>query len=111
VDWSLRCRDARYTNYCATGAHVLHKSGASTDSAPGPNLLQLYLVCRGQALVTRKHARGLARVVAPLRALAGIVATGLQALLRPAWRPVAAAKWRGFRDGRRRYPPDLEGFL
>lgn len=106
VDWSLRMEAAGYRNYCAGHAFVRHHSGASTAAATGPNLTQLYLVCRGQALLTRKHARGLARLLAPLRALAGITATGLVSLVRPGRRPVARAKLRGFCDGWRRRAPD-----
>jgi GT2 family glycosyltransferase len=105
TDLSLRARKARYRNYCATGVHVLHKSGRSTGSDSGPNLAQLYLVCRGQAIIARKHARGLARVVAPLWMLCSGLAAKARALLSPAYHAEGHAKCQGFRDGFQRRPP------
>jgi hypothetical protein len=105
TDWSLRARAAGYRNYCATAAHVVHLSGRSTGQERGPNLRQLYLVCRGQALITRKQARGLGRVTAPARLLASGLLAIARGLLQPGYRPTACAKVRGLRDGWRRRPP------
>jgi GT2 family glycosyltransferase len=107
VDWCLRACAAGYQNYCATDTYIVHKSGATSTPERGPNLTQLYLVCRGHALLIHRHARGLARLLAPLRALAGIAATMLPAVVRPSRRAEALAKWHGFRDGWLRRPPTL----
>ena len=75
VDLSLRVKQAGFENVCATSTSVIHKSGRSTGRQPGFNATQLYLVCRGQALIARKHARGLGRVTSALRiGLSGLVA-------------------------------------
>jgi len=107
ADLSLRVLQAGLTNLCATGTHIIHKSGRSTGTEPGFSVAQLYLVCRGQALMARKHARGLGRVTAPLRLLASAVAAVLIGLIRPASRKLMRAKLAGLSDGWRRRPADL----
>jgi GT2 family glycosyltransferase len=99
TDLSLRVQAAGYRNYCATEAHVLHKSGRSTGSGSGPNLPQLYLVCRGQAIIARKHARGLAKLLVPLRLLLSAAQARAKGLRRPGYRGEMQAKLDGFRDG------------
>jgi GT2 family glycosyltransferase len=107
VDWSLRVRAAGFQNYCVTGSMIVHKSGASLSDAPGLSLPQLYLVCRGQALIARKHARGLARLVAPARLLVSSLLTLLRGLVSPAQRPHMRTKLAAFRDGWFRRPVDM----
>lgn len=99
VDWSLRVRAAGYQNLCLTDTMVVHKSGASMEEGAGLSLRQLYYVCRGQAMTARKHARGLGRVVAPLRLLASAAATLGRGLVRRGYRQEMRTKVRAFRDG------------
>ena len=107
VDWSLRVRAAGYQHYCVTGSMIVHKSGASLSDSPGLSLPQLYLVCRGQALIARKHARGWARLAAPARLLLSSLLTLLRALVVPAQRPHMRTKLAAFRDGWFRRPVDM----
>lgn len=105
VDWSLRVRRAGYQNLCLTDTMIVHKSGASLADRPGLSLPQLYLVVRGQAMLVRKHARGLCRVVAVARLLAASLVAALRGLLQSSYRPQGRAKLRGAWDGWRLAPP------
>jgi GT2 family glycosyltransferase len=106
ADLCLRVRRAGYHNLCATDTHVIHKSGATTGRRPGFNLAQLYLVCRGQALMARKHARGAGRVLVPLRLVLSAMASALRGFISPAARKPALAKLSGFLEGWHRKPVD-----
>ncbi|MGE5532369.1 MAG: glycosyltransferase family 2 protein [Bacteroidota bacterium] len=99
VDWSLRVWQAGYQNYCVTDSMIIHKSGASLSDSPGLSLPQLYLVCRGQAMLARKHARKLARVVAPARLLLSSLLTLLRGAVSPQHRPHMRTKLAAFADG------------
>jgi GT2 family glycosyltransferase len=99
VDWSLRVWQAGYQNYCVTDSMIIHKSGASLSDSPGLSLPQLYLVCRGQAMLARKHARKLARVVAPVRLLLSSLLTILKGFVSPRYRPHMRTKLAAFADG------------
>lgn len=106
TDLSLRVKAAGYRNFCAGDAYVLHKSGRSTGGeGGGPNLPQLYLVCRGQAMIVRKHARGGARLLAPLRLLASSMLAAAKSLCKPGYAREGQAKLDGFRDGWTGRPP------
>ncbi len=106
ADLSLRVRAAGHLNLCATTTHVVHRSGRSTGREPGFSKAQLYLVCRGQALMVRKHARGLGRVTAPLRLCLSAVAAGLTGFVRPRRRKLMLAKLAALVDGWQRRPVD-----
>lgn len=106
VDLSLRVLQAGYRNYCVMHTHVVHKSGQSTRTGHGPNLIQLYLVCRGQTLLLRKQARGVKLLPSALRLMvSGTIAWG-HGLLSHQYRPSAEAKVTGFLDGWHCRPPD-----
>jgi GT2 family glycosyltransferase len=106
VDLSLRVRQAGYTNICATGTHILHKSGRSTGDGPGISVAQMYLVLRGQALMVRRHARGLGRLVAPLRLLLSALSAATSGFFRPRTRKLSLVKLAGLTDGWFRKPAD-----
>jgi hypothetical protein len=106
VDLSLRVRAAGYHNYCATETHVLHKSASSTGGWAGPNQPLSYLLSRGQALIVRKHARGLPWLTSTLRMIAVCGLAVLRAAVRSSYRPQMQAKLCGARDGWLGRPPD-----
>jgi len=66
----------------------------------------MYLVCRGQALIARKHARGLAKGLTPLRLALGGLAARATGIVRPGQRALMEAKLAGLRAGWRREPVD-----
>ncbi len=108
TDLSLRVKQAGYRNYCAMKATVTHKwAGSTPDTASGPNCGRMYLLCRSLGLMIRKHARGWARLVAPLWLLKSALGSALRAILKPTIRRASAAELCGFRDGWGRRPPDL----
>jgi GT2 family glycosyltransferase len=106
VDLSLRVRQAGRVNTCATTTTVVHKSGRSTGREPGFSKAQIYLVCRGQALMVRKHARGLGRLTAPGRLWLSAVAAGLVGFVRAKSRKLMLAKIAALIDGWQRRPVD-----
>ncbi|MBU0607070.1 MAG: glycosyltransferase family 2 protein [Armatimonadetes bacterium] len=106
TDLSLRVRATGRVNTCATTTPVVHKSGRSTGREPGFSKAQMYLVCRGQALMARKYASGLGRFTAPLRLWLSAVAAGLSGLVRPGRRKLMLAKIAGIIDGWNGRPVD-----
>jgi hypothetical protein len=106
VDLSLRVKQAGYTNLCATSTHVVHKCGRSTGAVAGFSRTQMYLLCRGQALMARKHARGLGRLTAPLWLLASGILAGLIGFARPRRRKLMRAKLAALTDGWQGKPVD-----
>lgn len=107
VDLSLRVQYAGYRNYCALKAVVIHKCAGSTSNTDlRLNCGRMYLMCRGYALLVRKHARAWGRIAAPLWLLRSFVIMWLRKMLQRNG-SLAAAAVSGFKDGWHGRHPDL----